>query len=223
MNYYIMKLPELNLLKPNEQTTFKKLVEEIAECSQSIEELREYEDKNNTNCLLLSDKEVYRLREEYKLKLNNVLGEIMDIAQVCASQLFVFENNGVNVESVFSEYIKGKEESTYKNKSIFELKENCRYVYFAPTNCETTLERTMNFIIFSMGRIAQLGKFIGDNGEVPVIDKNESNKKYVLELFSIVEYCFNLLYSMEERYNINIEKIFDEHVEKLIKKGYYSK
>ncbi|MEF9951830.1 MAG: hypothetical protein RR840_00215 [Clostridium sp.] len=222
MNRYIMKLPELNLLKPNEQTTFKKLVEEIAECSHSIEELRDYEEKNNTNCLLLSDREVVRLREEYKLKLNNVLGEIMDIAQVCASQLFVFENNSVNVQRFFEEYIEAKNKNVATNQIIFELKENCRYIYFAPTNNEITLEKTMNLIIFSMGKIAQLGKFIGASGEIPVIDKDESNKKYVLELFSIVEYCFNLLYSMEERYSINIEKIFDEHVDKLIKKGYYS-
>ena len=220
MNCYIMKLPELNCLKSNEQTTFKKLVEEVAECNCAIEELKEYEDKHNTNYLLLSDSDVYRIREEYKLKLNNVMGEIMDIAQVCASQLFVFENKNINVQKIFDDYI--KECNMYDNtKIIFELKGNCRYVYFASNNEDLTLQKTMNFIINSMGKIAQLGKFIGDNGETPIIDESICNKRYVYELFSIVQNCFNLLYSMEKKYNINIRKIFDEHVEKLIAKGYY--
>lgn len=217
---YIMKLPELNCLRPNEQTTFKKLVEEVAECNHAIEALREYEESNNTNCLLLSDDEVYRIREEYKLNLNNVMGEIMDIAQVCASQLFVFENKNINVQKLFNEYMNKYSTYEYKEQIIFELKGNCRYIYFAPTAADLTLEKTMNLIIFSMGKIAQLGKFTGDNGEVPVINEDISNTKYVYELFSIVQNCFNLLYSMEEKYNINIKKIFEDHVEKLINKGY---
>jgi hypothetical protein len=71
-----------------------------------------------------------------------------------------------------------------------------------------------------MGKIAQLGKFTGDNGEIPTISKETSNKKYVYELFEIMQNCFNLLYSIEEKYHINMEKLFDEHVEKLVKKGY---
>ena len=215
---YVMKLPELNCLRPNEQTTFRKLVEEIAECNTSIEELREYEEQNNTNCLLLSDKEVVMLREIYKVRLNNVMGEIMDIAQVCASQLFVFGNYNINIQMLFNEYM--KQNARNENQIIFQLKNNCRYIHFESTNNCATLEKTMNLIILSMGKIAQLGKFTGDNGEVPIISKETSNKKYVYELFEIMQNCFNLLYSIEEKYHINMEKLFDEHVEKLVKKGY---
>lgn len=217
---YIMKLPELNCLKPNEQTTFRKLVEEIAECNTAIEELREYEESNNTNCLLLSDEEVYRIREIYKVKLNNVMGEIMDIAQVCASQLFVFGSYDIDIQALFKEYMDTCDLKEYDKQIIFQLKNNCRYIHFEPTNKAATLEKTMNLIILSMGKIAQLGKFTGDNGEVPVISKETSNKKYVYELFEIMQNCFNLLYSIDEKYHINMEKLFDEHVEKLIKKGY---
>jgi len=219
-NSYIMKLPELNCLKPNEQTTFRKLVEEVAECNTAIQELREYEEGNNTNCLLLSDEEVYRIREVYKRKLNNVMGEIMDIAQVCASQLFVFENFKIDVQALFKDYMDTCDLQEYDSQSIFLLKNNCRYIHFDPTTKITTLEKTMNMIIFEMGTIAQLGKFTGDNGEVPSITKDTSNKKYVYELFEIMQNCFNLLYSIEDNYNINMEKLFHEHVDKLIKKGY---
>lgn len=217
---YTMKLPELNCLKPNEQTTFRKLVEEVAECNTAIEELREYEESNNTNCLLLSDEEVYRIRDIYKKKLNNVMGEIMDIAQVCASQLFVFENYKINVQALFKDYMDTSNLEEYDNQIIFLLKNNCRYIHFAPTTKVATLEKTMNMIILEMGRIAQLGKFTGDNGEIPIITKDTSNKKYTYELFEILQNCFNLLYSIEERYHINMEKLFHEHVDKLIKKGY---
>jgi hypothetical protein len=217
---YIMKLPELNCLKPNEQTTFRKLVEEVAECNTAIEELREYEESNNTNCLLLSDEEVYRIRDIYKIKLNNVMGEIMDIAQVCASQLFVFENYKIDVQALFKDYMDNCNLEEYDSQSIFLLKNNCRYIHFAATTKAITLEKTMNMIIFEMGRIAQLGKFTGDNGEVAIITKDTSNEKYVYELFEIMQNCFNLLYSIEEKYHINMEKLFEEHVDKLIKKGY---
>jgi hypothetical protein len=220
MNHTVMKLPELNCLKPNEHTTFRKLVEEIAECNTAIDDLRVYEAKHNSNYLLLSDEEVYRIREEYKAKLNDVMGEIMDIAQVCASQLFVFEGKGIDVQALFNEYRQG----SFKGGTqyFFHVQNNCRYVHFEPTVKDTTLQSTMNLIILSMGKIAQLGKFTGDNGEVPTIDQETSQRKYVYELFEIIQNCFNLLYSMEEKYNIDMQKLFDSHVEKLVKKGYCS-
>ena len=106
LDYCVMRLPELNCLRPNEHTTFKKLVEEIAECNTALEVLRTYEEAHSSNWLLLSDGDVLLVRNEYKHKLNDVLGEIMDIAQVCASQLFVFEKLGVDVQPLFLEYVK---------------------------------------------------------------------------------------------------------------------
>lgn len=213
----VMKLPELNCLKPNEHTTFKKLVEEISECNTAIEDLRNYEKANDTNCLLLSDEEVFNIRKEYKVKLNDVMGEIMDIAQVCASQLFVFENCGIDVQALFKQYrdtLEGEE------LPIFKIKDNCRYIHFCPTEKSFTLQNTMNQIILSMGNIAQLGKFTGENGEIPTISRELSNRKYAFELFETIQNCFNLLYSMESKYHIDMVKLFDEHVEKLVRKGY---
>jgi hypothetical protein len=220
VNHNIMKLPELNCLSPNEHTTFRKLVEEIAECNTAIDDLKVYEEKHNTNYLLLSDEEVYRIREEYKRRLNDVMGEIMDIAQVCASQLFVFEGKGIMVQRLFNEYSNVILKTQYQ--TVFHVEKNCRYVHFEATGKNATLQSTMNLIILSMGKIAQLGKFTGDNGEIPTIDKETSNRKYVYELFEIIQNCFNLLYSMKEKYNIQMEQLFEYHVEKLIRKGYCS-
>jgi hypothetical protein len=222
MNRTVMKLPELNCLKPNEHTTFRKLVEEIAGCNTAINELRLYEEKHNTNYLLLSDEEVHRIREEYKKKLNDVMGEIMDIAQVCASQLFVFENKGIDIQTLFEEYRRKSELSHVEHQIFFHVENNCRYIHFEPTVKNASLQATMNQIILSMGKIAQLGKFTGDNGEIPVLDRETSTKKYVFELFEIIQQCFNLLYGMKEKYNIQLEKLFDSHVEKLIQKRYCS-
>jgi hypothetical protein len=214
MKKSIMKLPELNCLSPNEHTTFRKLVEEIAECNTAIDGLRIYEEKHNTNYLLLSDNEVHLIREEYKRRLYDVMSEIMDIAQVCASQLFVFEVKGISVQKLFNEY------NDVALKTVFHVENNCRYVHFEATGAKTNLQSTMNLIILAMGNIAQLGKFTGDNGEVPTIDRTESDKKYVSELFEIIQHCFNLLYNMKDKYNIEMEQLFESHVEKLVAKGY---
>lgn len=216
----VMRLPELNCLKPNEQTTFRKLVEEIVECNTAIVELKVYEEKHNSNYLLLSDEELYKTREEYKIYLNNVLGEVMDIAQTCASQLFVFENNSINVHNLFADYMKEKSMENYEKNIMFQLKNNCRYIYFTPTNKTATLQNTMSMIFVSMGIIAQLGKFIGANGEIPTIDEDTSVKRYTYELFNTIQYCFNLLYSMEYKYHMNLTKLFNDHIDKLVRKGY---
>ena len=218
MNPHIMKLPELNCLSPNEHTTFRKLVEEIAECNTAIDDLRAYEEKNNTNYLLLSDSEVELIRAVYKEKLHEAMSEMMDIAQVCASQLFVFESKGIPVQRFFNDY--GMVELKRYYQTVFHVEQNCRFVHFEPTNERTTLQSTMNLIILSMGTIAQLGKFTGENGEVPTIDQEQSDKKYVFELFEIIQHCFNLLYSMKEKYSIDMEELFTNHVEKLVRKGY---
>ena len=212
----IMRLPELDCLKPSEHTTFRKLVEEISECNAAIDELKIYEEKHNSNYLLLGDDELFRIREEYKTNLNNVLGEIMDIAQVCASQLFVFEKTGVDVQGFFNKYMTNMSEQ----KIMFDTKNKCRYIYVAPTDNTVTLRSAMNMIILSMGKIAQLDKFTGENGEIPVMDEETSIERYVFELFAIIENCFNLSHSMESKYNINLKRLFDEHINKLIKKGY---
>ncbi|PLS19559.1 hypothetical protein CVD28_03840 [Bacillus sp. M6-12] len=221
MNQNVMKLPELNCLTPNEQTTFRKLVEEIAECNTAIDDLRVYEENHSTNHLLLGDEEVQRIRYEYKNRLNDVMGEIMDIAQVCASQLFVFEKKGIDAQNLFKSYSDLQPESF--QDTVFYVIDNCRYVHFAQTFFrEMSLQSTMNTIILSMGKIAQLGKFTGVNGEVATIDEETSNRNYVYELFHIIQDCFNLLYNMKYKYNIDIETLFEQHVEKLVRKGYCS-
>ncbi|QUH21847.1 hypothetical protein [Alkaliphilus sp. B6464] len=214
MNKYIMKLPQLNLLTPDVNTTFKKLVEEISECNEAFETLSKFEEKYNINWLLLSDDELNRIRSDYKKLINEFLFEIMDIAQVCVSQLFVFETNGMDTKSVFDDYIEEDDEI------IFEYKNNCKYFHLPRRTKDTSISETMNSIIKSMGIIAKLSKFTGENGEKPIMDINASNYKYVYELYNIIQYCFDLIYIMNEKYNIDIKMLFDGHVNKLIKKGY---
>lgn len=217
-NNFVMKLPELNCLKPDEHTTFKKLVEEIAECNTALEDLTNFEKKHSTNWLSLSDLEVIKIRDEYKSKLSNVLSEIMDIAQVCASQLFVFEKKGLNISCFFKEYSKINK---LKDDVVFYTKRNCRYVFLPKNDDETSIQIVMNKIIFCMGIIAQLDKFTGKNGEIPVLEFSEAINKYIFNLLDIIQCCFNLLFSMKEKYFIDIESLFKNHLSKLIKKGYY--
>lgn len=218
---YLMKLPELNCLSPNEHTTFMKLVEEIAECNIALCDLKEYEESQNANFLLLSEREIESLRNVYKTKLQDVMGEIMDIAQVCASQLFVFEKKGIDIYNIFEMYLEQKGLNISKVKYSLVTENNCRYLYFSPPEGFLSLDKTMKEIISEMGKVAQLGKFSGANGEIATINEELFYFRYCFSLFEILRKCFDLIYNMESKYQIDIAKLFDDHVEKLVKRGYY--
>ena len=214
---YFMKLPELNCLTPDEYSTFKKIVEEVSECNQAIEELVLFEKQSTVkNWLSMSDEELNDIRNKYRQLLFCVLGEVMDIAQTCVSQLFVFEKKEINVEKYFGIF------SGNESKDIFYTKNNCRYIRLEKTLNNDNLHTILNKVILSMGTIAQLEKFIGSNGEKKILNENEFLEKYILELFNIIQNCFNILYSMEEKYSIDLELLFEQHVDKLIEKGYYT-
>lgn len=208
-NKEIMKLPELNMLTPNEETTFKKLVEEIAECNTEIQILMDYENK------LLENEDNQAINLKHIEKLNNVASEIMDIAQVCVSQLFVFQNNHIDVEAISREYFKQIDEP-----HIFTTIGNCRYIYFEINEVNNDIQVTINKIISLLGDIAKLSKYIGANGEVPSINISNSNSRYIHNLLQILKECFNLLYFMKEKYSIDLDILFSDHIDKLKKRKY---
>lgn len=208
----IMKLPELNLLTLTREATFYKLVEEMAECNDAIDILN----KHGLSAMKLkSEIEETQYRIDSETKIYDVLGEVMDVAQVCSSQLFVLEDEGTDVKSLLNIYKENLEDSP-----ILETVNNFRYIYFSQTSEYTSLEDTMNEIISSIGKIAQLSKFTGANGEKVTINKEESTKKYIWYLLDVMRSCFKLLYSINKTYGIDIQKIFDEHVAKLERRGY---
>lgn len=237
MNDFVMKLPQLNCLSPNIDTTFKKLVEEVAECNQALVNLEKFEKENNINILLSEHRKIKEVSKKYKKILNEVLTEIMDIAQTCASQLFVFNDMGIDIEKIFNKYFlkkqpynnlfvisdlfKESKSKINKEEVIFKIENNCKYLHLPMLNPDLEPRETMNNIISSMGYIAQLGKYIGINGEEQIIDKKNADIIYILELFKIIQYCFDLLYNMQNKYGVNLKKLFDYHVQKLIKKGYF--
>lgn len=202
----IMKLPELNLLKPTKETTFYKLVEELAEYNNAVNDLNAYELYSVENNI---DNNEYN--KEIELKMHDVMSEVMDIAQVCSSQLFVLEVEGIDVKSQLEAY-KGKMEDS----SILETKDNCRYIYFPKTNTNISMKAALNLILAVMGKIAQLSKLTGANGEKIVIDKDKFVMDYIWNLLDIIKCCFELLYS----YDIDMNKLFNDHVAKLERRGY---
>lgn len=212
-----MMLPHLNGLSPTKETTFNKLVEEVGECSDAVADLRKYEKtKQGFNLFDCSDKQLRDLRVQFKLKVEDVMGEVMDIAQVCATQLFVFEKEGINV----GELIK----ATYLEDIAYEEFDGVKYFYLDPKQITVNdIEDAMSKIISSMGKIAQLGKFLGDNGEVASIDSEEAIEKYINQLFKIIGFSYSLLHILDDKYNIDICKLFDEHVAKLKRRGYLKK
>lgn len=212
-----MMLPHLNGLSPTKETTFKKLVEEVGECNDAVENLRKYEKtKEMFNLFNCSDGELSELRIQFKQKVEDVMGEIMDVAQVCATQLFVFEAENILVSEIIR--------TNYLEDIFYEDIGGIKYFYLDPQNITVEdIEDAMGKIISSMGKIAQLGKFQGESGELISINQDEAIEKYINQLFKIIGHSYSLLHILNDKYSINICKLFTEHVAKLEKKGYLKK
>jgi len=71
------------------------------------------------------------------------------------------------------------------------------------------------------GELAQaVGKFRGLNGENVDITDNEVVEMLSSELLDVAQVAVSMMFVLEEKYNINIDECLDEHVSKLVKKGY---
>lgn len=212
-------LPELNLLSPTKTTTFNKLVEEIAECNDAVDSLRSFERAGFAiNLMDLTDKDIVEWRNELKSLIQSLMGEIMDIAQVCATQLYTFERSGVDIERYMIRVngtIEIKNESGIKFIEVSTDNDTKQDI-----SSMKNIDSVMSSIISSMGKIAQLGKKLGENGERQLISMNDGEELYVNELLSIILKTLGLLSVLKKRYNINIEELSKLHVEKLVQRGY---
>ncbi|HHY91411.1 MAG TPA: nucleotide pyrophosphohydrolase [Clostridiales bacterium] len=88
-------------------------------------------------------------------------------------------------------------------------------------NLKPSLESTCLKLMEEAGELAQaVGKFRGLNGE-----KVDMNDKEVIELISrelldVAQVAVSMMFVLEDTYGINIKEKLDQHIEKLIRKGY---
>ncbi|AMA72314.1 MULTISPECIES: MazG-like family protein [Aneurinibacillus] len=205
-------LPRLNRLVPSLESTFRKLVEEQGELSEAI-------------LCWMDEQGTPRAREA----LQNVAGELLDVAQTCISMTFVLEDLApeVRLEDMIDDHLakllrKGYLESVAGDVYIKVNEEGFRAMSLPRLTIPgVTLDSTVLNISVAIGRFAQwIGKFRGASGEKRVHTDEQILKGCGLNLLHIAQCCFTMLYILEETFLMDIDALMRAHVEKLKKRGY---
>ena len=88
-------------------------------------------------------------------------------------------------------------------------------------NLKPGLESTCLKLMEEAGELAQvIGKFRGLNGENTQLQDNEVIERISKELLDVAQVAVSMMFVLEEQYGINIDEKVDEHIDKLVKKGY---
>lgn len=99
-DYKVLSLPKLNNLTPSIESTALKLMEEAGELAQAIGKFRGL----NGEKVDMSEKEV----------IGRISEELLDVAQVAVSMMFVMEDTyGINIEEKVEEHIKKLKKKGY--------------------------------------------------------------------------------------------------------------
>jgi len=98
----------------------------------------------------------------------------------------------------------------YKNVSLPRL-----------NNLKPNIESTALKLMEEAGELAQLiGKYRGLNGEDCKMEESVVMDKIAEELLDVAQVAVSMMYVLEENYNISIEEKLNQHIQKLIIKGY---
>lgn len=88
-------------------------------------------------------------------------------------------------------------------------------------NLQPGLESTCLKLMEEAGELAQIiGKFRGLNGEAVDMAHQEIVSRISEELLDVAQVAVSMMFVLEDTYKINISEKVDEHINKLISKGY---
>ncbi len=88
-------------------------------------------------------------------------------------------------------------------------------------NLKPGLESTCLKLMEEAGELAQvIGKFRGLNGEKVSLEDKEIVERISKELLDVAQVAISMMFVLEETYGINIKEKVDDHVKKLVAKGY---
>ncbi len=88
-------------------------------------------------------------------------------------------------------------------------------------NLQPNLESTCLKLMEEAGELAQaIGKLRGLNGEKVDINDKEVIELISRELLDVAQVAVSMMFVLEDTYGINIKEKLDQHIEKLIQKGY---
>ena len=84
-----------------------------------------------------------------------------------------------------------------------------------------TMESTCLKLMEEAGELAQvIGKFRGMSGEPNTLEHKEVVERIVGELVDVAQTAVTMMYVIEEQYDVDMDKALEDHVDKMIAKGY---
>lgn len=213
-----IELPKLNALTPSLDSTLLKLVEEAGELARAVMAFLPYE--------RLSVAEINELSAARKA-LNEVNGELLDVAQTCVTMVFVLEESyGIRITAMLDEHLnklsaKGYRFSRCEKYAIEDCGGAKRLALPRLLLSDVTLLSTVCKIQEEIGEFTQfLGKKAGASGEKDRLNAEQIRFGCALELLDIAQCCFTMMYILADRYEVAVEKLAAAHLEKLRRKGY---
>ncbi|MGI6225648.1 MAG: MazG-like family protein [Peptococcales bacterium] len=88
-------------------------------------------------------------------------------------------------------------------------------------NLAPTMESTALKLMEEAGELAQaIGKFRNLSGETNKIEEKEVMGMITRELLDVAQTAVSMMYVLEEYYNVDIGVMLEEHIQKLMDKGY---
>lgn len=88
-------------------------------------------------------------------------------------------------------------------------------------NLAPTMESTALKLMEETGELAQaIGKFRGLNGEKISLAEQEVMRMITRELLDVAQTAVSMMFVLEEHHGVDIAQAVEEHVNKLIRKGY---
>jgi len=88
-------------------------------------------------------------------------------------------------------------------------------------NLAPTMESTALKLMEEAGELAQaIGKFRGLSGETALIKEEEVMRMITRELLDVAQTAVSMMYVLEEYHQVDIGIMLEEHIQKLMNKGY---
>jgi NTP pyrophosphatase (non-canonical NTP hydrolase) len=88
-------------------------------------------------------------------------------------------------------------------------------------NLKPTIESTALKLMEEAGELAQaIGKLRGLSGETRRCSEQEAVLKITRELLDVAQTAVSMMFVLEEKYGVDLEQARQEHIQKLLKKGY---
>ncbi len=88
---------------------------------------------------------------------------------------------------------------------------------------QPTIESTALKLMEETGELAQaIGKYRGMSGEQTSLEENEVMEKICSELLDVAQTAVSLMFVLEEEHQMDIGAALENHIQKLIDRGYLS-